>query len=284
MNLFTSYLKVQPMNVIRKYAPLYKTYSQLKTRWGLVQKLCGGMLIKHCFAVLLLFSPIPLSAQPHFANDTLAFRKYFSKAPFPETNMALIQALWVELKPKTSLAGGHNVHYVNGLRPQRDVEYNPGPVLTSNGSSHSRSYDDEDSYRYVTHSLWEKTSESLRFKRMLKQDLHDLQDSILNSGMNVDSIKEDMVNRLEAFDKAAYYKPIFYADIHSTYKGDYRKYVDDLFKKSLITSPKRLRRFTAYARKNMLLKDRGFQFTLCLALYELWIKQVKEGFRVLTDE
>ena len=102
--------------------------------------------------------------------------------------------------------------------------------------------------------------------------------------MNVDSVKEDMVRRLQAFDKAAYYKPIFFADIYSRYKGDYRKYGDDLFRKSLITSPRRLRRFTAYARKRMILKDMGFQFTLSLALYELWIKQVKDGTRVLTEE
>lgn len=223
-------------------------------------------------------------AQPHFANDTLAFRKYFSNAPFPETNMALIQALWVELKPKTSLAGGHAVHYSTEFRSRLKFEHNAAPVLMSGGSANYDSRPFSETYGYVTHPLWEKSAASLRFKRMLKQDLHDLQDSILHSGMNVDSVKEDMVRRLEAFDKAAYYKPIFYADIYSTYKGDYRKYVDDLFKKSLITSPKRLRRFSAYARKNMLLKDRGFQFTLCLALYELWIKQVKEGFRVLTDE
>ena len=230
----------------------------------------------------LMLISLKLSAQPHFANDTLIYRQFLEKSPFPVTNMALIQAIWVEMKPKKYRIVDYMYHFDSNNNEsfeyqQANPQYNPHYGLV--GSPESRFFSD---YVFSDSHYAKYNGEILM--NLLKRDLKYLQDSIRESGMNVDSVKEDMVRRLQAFDKAAYYKPIFFADIYSRYKGDYRKYVDDLFRKSLITSPRRLRRFTAYARKRMILKDMGFQFTLSLALYELWIKQVKDGTRVLTEE
>lgn len=230
----------------------------------------------------LIFMPFMLSAQPHFANDTLIYRQFLEKSSFPMTNMALIQAIWVEMKPKKYRIVDDMFHFDSYNHEsleyqQAHPQYNPHYGLV--GSPESRYFSD-----YVFSDPHYAKYNGKILMNLLKRDLKYLQDSIRESGMNVDSVKEDMVRRLQAFDKAAYYKPIFFADIYSRYKGDYRKYVDDLFRKSLITSPRRLRSFTAYARKRMILKDMGFQFTLSLALYELWIKQVKDGTRVLTED
>lgn len=232
--------------------------------------------------VILCLARMQAHAQPHFANDTLAYQKYLQSAPFPQTNMALIQAIWVEMKPKRRKVVDHIMEFHSVPDVPFDIqqshpEYNPHVHTLSNYTVMPFAFN-----AYTDPRL--KSTNTRILMTNLKWDLHALQDSVRDSGMNVDSVKDDMVRRLLAFDKAAYYKPIFFADIYSRYKGDYRKYVDDLFRKSLITSPRRLRSFTAYARKRMILKDMGFQFTLSLALYELWMKQVKDGTRVLTEE
>ena len=240
--------------------------------------------IKMRLVSLLIFitlSPLATFAQPHFANDTIAFQKFLKDCPFPATNMYLIQAIWVEMKPKRYKVVDYYTHTSSSEYPslqyqQSNPQYNPHYDLV--GSPTSQFFCD-----YIFSDPHYAKYNGATLMNLLKRDLKYLQDSVRESGMDVDSVKEIMVERLAAFDKAAYYKPIFFADIYSKYKGNYRKYVDALFRKSLITSSKRLRSFTAYARKKMLLKDMGFQFTLSLALYDLWIKQVKEGTRQLAE-
>ena len=232
-------------------------------------------------AIIAMLSSLGCIAQPHFANDTIAFQKFLKNCPFPATNMYLIQAIWVEMKPKKYRIVDYYTHTSSSDYPslqyqQNNPQYNPHYDLV--GSPDSRYFCD-----YLFSDPHYAKYNGATLMNLLKRDLKYLQDSIRENGLNVDSVKSVMVERLKAFDKAAYYKPIFFADIYCRYKGDYHKYVDALFRKSLITSPKRLRSFTAYARKKMLLKDMGFQFTLSLALYDLWIKQVKEGTRQLTE-
>lgn len=238
---------------------------------------------KIILSFLLLFSlSLQGFAQAHFKTDTLAFRQFWEKSPFPVTNMALIQALWVELKPKKFRIADYWSHTpIYGTETftyqQENPSYNPNYDLM--GSSSTRFFMD-----HVFSDPRFENANARTLMVMLKWELKYQQDSVRKNGFSPDSIKSEMVRRLKAFDRTAYYKPIFYADIYSRYKGNYKAYVDALFKKSLITSPKRLRRFTAYARKKMLLKDMGFQFTLSLALYELWMRQVKDGTRVLAEE
>lgn len=88
----------------------------------------------------------------------------------------------------------------------------------------------------------------------------------------------ELVRRLEIFDSLANTKPLFYSEIHSKkYNGDIRKYVKDLYDKSIMGNSKRLRRFCKKQRVKCLPADKGLQYTLGLALYELWIRQVREG-------
>ena len=96
-------------------------------------------------------------------------------------------------------------------------------------------------------------------------------------GENLDSVKADLVARLERFDTLATTKPLFYADIHGKYKGNIVRYVNDLYEKSMMGNLKRLEYFFHNPRKKLIQKDLGYQFSLSLALYEQWIAQVRNG-------
>ena len=97
------------------------------------------------------------------------------------------------------------------------------------------------------------------------------------AGFNLDSVKADLVARLERFDTLATVKPLFYSDIHGKYKGDIVRYVDDLYDKSMMGNLKRLKYFFRNPRKKIIQNDLGYQFSLGLVLYEQWIVQLRNG-------
>lgn len=86
-----------------------------------------------------------------------------------------------------------------------------------------------------------------------------------------------LVRALTAFDSLAAQKPIFYADIYSKYGGSVEKYVNTLFRKSILFSESRLESFVDHPTTKKLQADPGVQFVISLALYESWIRDVREG-------
>ncbi len=124
-----------------------------------------------------------------------------------------------------------------------------------------------------SYSRGEATGFNRRICRALKQAYI----SQHPKGENLDSVKADLVARLERFDTLATTKPLFYADIHGKYKGNIVRYVNDLYEKSMMGNLKRLEYFFHNPRKKLIQKDLGYQFSLSLALYEQWIAQVRNG-------
>lgn len=86
-----------------------------------------------------------------------------------------------------------------------------------------------------------------------------------------------LVRALTAFDTLAAQKPIFYADIYNKYGGSVEKYVNTLFRKSILFRESRLESFVDHPTTKKLQADPGVQFVISLALYESWIKDVREG-------
>ena len=89
--------------------------------------------------------------------------------------------------------------------------------------------------------------------------------------------KRRLVQALTAFDTAAVNKPVFFSEIYGKFKGNIGKYVDHLYKHSILCSKSRMDKFVRYPKAEELQKDPGVQFVIGMALYELWIKDVREG-------
>ncbi len=90
--------------------------------------------------------------------------------------------------------------------------------------------------------------------------------------------KRRLVQALAAFDTAAVNKPVFFSEIYGKFKGNIGKYVDHLYKRSILCNQRRMDTFRVYPKKaEDFQKDPGVQFVIGMALYELWIKDVREG-------
>mgnify|MGYP000532515058 CR=1 FL=1 len=89
--------------------------------------------------------------------------------------------------------------------------------------------------------------------------------------------KRRLVLALTAFDTVAVNKPVFFSEIYGKFKGNIGKYVDHLYKHSILCSKSRMDKFVRYPKAEELQKDPGVQFVIGMALYELWIKDVREG-------
>lgn len=94
---------------------------------------------------------------------------------------------------------------------------------------------------------------------------------------NLEAEKAQLVRNLKAFDSASCVKPVFFLDIKKRYKGDIEKYVDDLYKKSLLINPRRMWCFNRFPSKKKLRRDLGIHFLLGIVFYEVWIRDVREG-------
>ena len=84
--------------------------------------------------------------------------------------------------------------------------------------------------------------------------------------------KRDFVERLKKFSKSATYQPLIFKIIAVKYNGSIEKYVDDLYKNSIMSNKKRLKRFVRTPSYKRLDKDYGAQLTLSLMVYKYWLE------------
>lgn len=87
---------------------------------------------------------------------------------------------------------------------------------------------------------------------------------------------KDLINRLEQFRARAKNLPIFFDEIEHKYQGDIRKYVKDLYRKSIMGNFSVQYAFARNPTMESIQSDLGVQFAVGLALYELWIKEIRE--------
>ena len=97
-----------------------------------------------------------------------------------------------------------------------------------------------------------------------------------NRMKNADSIQNEkahLVQSLTAMDSLLHNKPLLFQVIYKKYGGNIQRYVDDLYAKSFMTSPRRFKRMMRRMRPKLLVKDLGVNYTLSMALYEVWLMQ-----------
>ena len=84
--------------------------------------------------------------------------------------------------------------------------------------------------------------------------------------------KRDFVERLKKFSQSATYQPLIFKIIAVKYNGSIERYVDDLYKNSIMSNQKRLKRFVRTPSYKRLDKDYGAQLTLSLMVYKYWLE------------
>ncbi len=85
--------------------------------------------------------------------------------------------------------------------------------------------------------------------------------------------KAKLVAQLETFRDTASVLPSVYLLIDSKYGGNVRRYVDDLFRKSVLTNRRRLKRFVRSPSVIRMQRDMGFQFVVSKLTYRAWEAQ-----------
>ena len=87
--------------------------------------------------------------------------------------------------------------------------------------------------------------------------------------------QKELVFQLNAFNKMAHNKPLFFADIHQVYNDDFDAYVKYMFKNSILIDNKQNQRFLRNPSSEKLQNDIGVRFVIGVALYKLWLTQQK---------
>ena len=214
----------------------------------------------YCLLIVLMAFTNKSYSQTVAERDSLLFRETFGNgAVYPYTDLELFKYIYQEMTPK--------------VRIEYPESYNKTPFWTIDHGDDDGDLPISTSLNVATSGgggIWQRRSPGYI---RVRDYLWLLYDSLKTHPIDHNMQKEILIRKIEHFDSLAHNKPIFFADIKTKYKGDVRKYVNALFKNSMMVSPKRLHNFLTNPRRRKLKADMGYQFTLSLALYDLWIKQ-----------
>ncbi len=236
--------------------------------------------MKHLI-IISSFIALSASAQEYnsFEQDSMAFRTYLSDNIGTAMNVEILQKTYHYLSNVEKQKTGK----VSSTLPEVDATY--CTAAFPNGQFHYEGPSDGLAsvvvYGGVNVGDWRLGSgnnwkmDNAKFPDSLRLNLYYDAKFYLES---IDRKKEKarLVENLRMFDAVSTNKPMFFATIYSKYKGDIEKYVDDLYSKSIMGSKWRMTRFCRWPSAEKLQKDLSVQFAIGLALYDLWIKQMKE--------
>ena len=227
--------------------------------------LCGGVKAQE-------------SIKSDAASDTLLFRQlHLNNRISPSSNIAIFSKLYKYLlgvgqreQPALSDVGPIVTGIIN-------YERKPGDFYPD---FHFQNYDSE--YERLLYTGGSSTFRGVALIRNVS--FYQCRDSLLkafeaqNTTMEARQAEmEDLIKRLELFSAKVQTKPLFFVDIQTKFKGNIRKYVKNLYKKSMMSNYDRLTDFLKKPRLKKIQTDPGVQMSISLALYELWIKDVREG-------
>ena len=189
-------------------------------------------------------------------EDSATFRKYAMQDIQPCADISTLQEIftyWV--KQDNGEKENESLDKLWSIRI-RD-SYTPGVV--SSGSHLSSLY-----------NQGEKANAS--YNRALIR-LHEEYESKEKNADSIAQEKQNLIESLTAMDTLLHNKPLFFQVIHTRYKGNIASYVDDLYANSFMTSPKRFKQMMRKTRPKRLIKDLRVNYSLSMALYEVWLMQ-----------
>ena len=185
-------------------------------------------------------------------EDSATFRKYAMLRIQPTVNLRTLQELYQYWQAQDE--GENAAVHIERVRKPTDQ-----PTLYWNGW-------------YIP----ELFSQPLIFRQLNKRTIKYLNIEHQSKVVDPDSIaleKQNLIESLTAMDTLLHNKPLFFQVIHTRYKGNIASYVDDLYTNSFMTSPKRFKQMMRRTRPKRLIKDLGVNYTLSMALYEVWLMQ-----------
>lgn len=243
--------------------------------------------------ILLLSAPAAYSQENSLARDTLAFRTYLSD------NIGTCLDAQVLIKTYRRLAMRHDKGEKVGSEAQ--------PPAAGYRTPQPSTYPDERAsvvlYGDVNVGDWYPTGniyghmDNAKLPDSLRTEIKEAFDAYhglhrwrtgyekdnfiphrkMYPKVNMKEKKERLIRDLQKFDSLSSHKPTFFATIHSVYGGDIRRYVEDLHKKSILGSRRKLTWFLRFPTAKKLQNDLSVQFTIGLKLYDLWIERVRRG-------
>ena len=185
-------------------------------------------------------------------EDSATFRKYAMLRIQPTVNLRTLQELYQYWQAQDE--GENAAVHIERVRKPTDQ-----PTLYWNGW-------------YIP----EHFSQPLIFRQLNKRTIKYLNIEHQSKVVDPDSIaqeKQNLIESLTAMDTLLHNKPLFFQVIHTRYKGNIASYVDDLYANSFMTSPKRFKQMMRKTRPKRLIKDLGVNYSLSMALYEVWLMQ-----------
>ena len=205
------------------------------------------------FIVLFLFTRYGTAASK-MDSDSVVFKTYAMTHIQPMPDFSSIQSVYAfwQLQDKSEDKNSqhflwwypHDESFANGYFPTAGITHFSHPL-------------EEPAYNEALGYLRQQ------FKSRMKDA-----DSIQNE-------KAQLVQSLTAMDSLLHNKPLLFQIIYKDYGGNIKRYVDDLYAKSFMTSPRRFKRMMRRMRPKLLVKDLGVNYTLSMALYEVWLMQQK---------
>lgn len=203
------------------------------------------------FIALFLFTRYGTAAS-EMDSDSLAFKTYAMThiQPMPDfSSLQSVYAFW-QLQDKSEDKNSqhflwwypHDEYFANGYFPTAGITHFSHPL-------------EEPAYNMAMDHLRQQ------FNSRMKDT-----DSIQHE-------KAQLVKSLTAMDSLLHNKPLLFQVIYKKYDGSIQRYVDDLYAKSFMTSPRRFKRMMRRMRPKLLVKDLGVNYTLSMALYEVWLMQ-----------
>ena len=253
---------------------------------------------KYMLPLLLLLAVCPLHAQPQehsltpetigmAAHDTLVFRTYAIIGILPEVQFVPMQRMYkaIQARDNTLITAGASTYW--GSYGERSVA--EGFYSTFGQSPGNSPYFCHymDSYHNGERFSWLQDGPTFDYTEFLKARKQLLKTFKKKKQFQqfVEEEKQRVVESLTAMDTLMHWKPILFTLIHSkAYKGDIRRYVDDLYSKSCMLNRRQLRRTINAQNKRYLAKDLGFQYSLSMDLFEVWITDVRKQARELEAE
>lgn len=255
-----------------------------------------------CIMFVNVCAQVPSPSQIRAAKDTLVFRQlHFDRVIAPTTDLKIFAKYYQALRQgykgyekykqfskihrlnaamrENQIYGGSDVYSPNSLRDMGEIE-KKAPFFDPIFDELNKQYYERKPSQQLVREFLQDSVERWNWK--LQDQMYEQHGRYSNDSTKVRSYHRraemrDLEKRLRIMRDSCENLPIFFVDIDHKFGGNIRKYVRHLYKNSLMGSSGKLFIFMRNPSAETIQNDPGVQYAVGLALYELWIKKVREG-------